>query len=162
MTMLATRIRENKALYVAAGAGDFAVEKFRELPDTVAKLRETATKYQGELKDNVQKARSDVRGTVAKYQDEFKGNVTKIQERVDTKEIPGVAVSYMTHAGTRVVEFVDALAARGEKVVNKTEAVTDEIEAGAKETARKAKTAASETKKTAQASAKKAENTAKS
>ena len=140
MTTLAERIRENKALYVAAGAGDLAVEKFRELPETVAKLRVTA----------------------GKYQDELKGNVNKFQERVDTKDIPGAAVSYVTHAGTRVVEFVDALAARGEKVVNKSEAVAGEVEAGTKDTARRAKAAASETKKTAQANAKKAENTAKS
>jgi hypothetical protein len=129
MTTLATRIRENKALYVAAGAGDLAAEKLRELPEAVTKLRETASKY---------------------------------QERVDTKDIPGAAVSYVTHAGTRVVEFVDALAARGEKVVNKTEAVAAEVEAGTKRTTAQAKTAAGQTKRTAQANAKKAEDTAKS
>jgi len=122
---LATRFRENKALYVAAGAGDFAVEKFRELPDAVVKLRESASKYQDDLRENV----------------------TKIQERVDTKDIPGAAVSYVTHAGTRVVEFVDALAQRGEKVVNRADAVTDEIESGTKQTAHKARAAANDPRK---------------
>jgi hypothetical protein len=141
---LATRIRENKALYVAAGAGDFAVEKFRELPDTVAKLRESASK------------------TATKYQGDLKENVTKIQERVDTKDIPGAAVSYVTHAGTRVVEFVDALAQRGEKVVNRAEAATEEIEAGSKETAQRARTAASGPKKSTPSTAKKTDATPKS
>lgn len=159
---LATTLRDNKAVYVAAGASDLAAEKLRDLPDTVAKLRETATKVQGDVRDNVVKARKDVRGTVTKYQDELRGNVTKLRDRVDTKDLPGAVVSYTTHSATRLVEIIDELAERGKKVVARTEAVTEEIESGAKATARQAKASATETKKTAQSAAKKTGTTAKS
>jgi hypothetical protein len=165
---LATTIRDNKAVYVAAGAGDLAAEKLRELPETVAKLRETATKVQDDVKENVtkargnaMKAREDVRGTVTKYQGEFRENVTKLRDRVDTKDLPGAAVAYVTHSATRVVEIIDGLAERGKKVVSRADAVAEEIEAGTKATARQAKASASETKKTAQAAAKRTSSTAK-
>jgi hypothetical protein len=133
---LATKLRDNKPVYTAVGAGDLAVEKLRELPETVIKIRET----------------------VAKYRVEVRENVTKLQERVDTSDLPGAAVSYVTHAGSRAVELIDVLAERGKKVVNKADEVGDELEAGAKETVRKAKAVASQTKKTGQAAAKKASN----
>lgn len=172
---LATTLRDNKAVYVAAGAGDLAAEKLRDLPDTVAKLRETATKVQGEVRENVsnarealgkargnaQKAREDVRGTVSKYQGEIRENVTKIRDRVDTSDLPGAAVSYVTHSATRMVEIIDELAERGKKVVSGGATVTPPIAESPKTTARQAKTTASETKKTAQA-AKKTGSTSKS
>jgi hypothetical protein len=133
---LATKLRDNKPVYTAVGAGDLAVEKLRELPETVIKIRETVAKYRVEVRDNV----------------------TKLQERVDTSDLPGAAVSYVTHAGSRAVELIDVLAERGKKVVNKADEVGDELEAGAKETVRKAKAVASETKKSAQAAAKKSSN----
>jgi hypothetical protein len=34
------RLRDSKALYVAAGAGDLAVEKIREMPDRINRLQE--------------------------------------------------------------------------------------------------------------------------
>ena len=34
------KLRDSKAFYVAAGAGDFAVEKLREVPDRLNKLQE--------------------------------------------------------------------------------------------------------------------------
>lgn len=149
-----TTLRDNKAVYVAAGAGDFAAEKLRDLPETVAKLRETATKMQDEVRENVSKARADVRGTVSKYQGELRENVSKLRDRVDTKDLPGAAVSYVSHSATRVVEIIDGLAERGRKVVTRADAVAVEIEEGAKKTARQAKATASETKKTAQAAKK--------
>ncbi|MCW2944141.1 MAG: hypothetical protein JWR24_858 [Actinoallomurus sp.] len=36
------KLRDNKAFYAAAGAGDFAVEKLREMPDRLNKLQEKA------------------------------------------------------------------------------------------------------------------------
>jgi methyl-accepting chemotaxis protein len=159
---LATTLRDNKAVCVAAGAGDLAAEKLRELPETVARLRETATRMQGDVKENATKARKDMRGTVTKYQGELRENVTKFRTRMDTKDLPGAAVSYVTHSATRMVEIIDELAERGKKVVGHAEAVTEEIEAGTKATARQAKTAVSETKKTAQAAAKKTGSAARS
>ena len=34
------KLRDTKAFYAAAGAGDFAVEKLREMPDRINKLQE--------------------------------------------------------------------------------------------------------------------------
>lgn len=34
------RLRDSKAFYAAAGAGDFAVEKLREVPDRINRLQE--------------------------------------------------------------------------------------------------------------------------
>jgi hypothetical protein len=36
------KLRDNKAFYAAAGAGDLAVEKLREVPDRLNKLQEKA------------------------------------------------------------------------------------------------------------------------
>jgi hypothetical protein len=84
---IAGKLRDSKAFYAAAGAGDFAAEKLREVPDRVTKL-----------------------------QGEFKG----LQEKVDAKDIPGAAVAYVTHVGTKAVELIDELAERGKQVVNRT------------------------------------------
>jgi hypothetical protein len=138
---LATKLRENKAVYAAAGAGDLAAEKLRELPETVTKLRETADKY-----------RVDVRETVVKYQD-----------RVDARDIPGAAVSYVTAVGGRVVEIFDDLAERGQRIVNRVErqVATQELKESADKATRKTKAAASEAKKTAQAASRAAGDASK-
>jgi hypothetical protein len=34
------RLRDSKAFYAAAGAGDYAVEKLREMPDRISRLQE--------------------------------------------------------------------------------------------------------------------------
>lgn len=94
---LASNLRENKAIYAVAGAGDFAVEKIREVPGQVDRYRD------------------QVREAV----DRYRGEVSRYQERVDAKDLPGAAVAYATHFGTRAVEFIDELAERGRKVVNR-------------------------------------------
>ncbi|MFG2085036.1 MULTISPECIES: hypothetical protein [unclassified Spirillospora] len=123
---LASNLRENKALYAVAGAGDFAVEKIREVPEQV-------TKYQGEVREQVDRYRGQVRDTV----DRYRGEVTRYQERVDAKDLPGAAVAYATHFGTRAFEFIDGLAERGKKVVHREAVDVAEItEAEAKPAAR--------------------------
>ncbi len=52
-------------------------------------------------------------------------NVKDLQEKVDAKDIPGAAVAYVTHVGTRAVEIFDELAERGKQVVNR---VADEAQ----------------------------------
>jgi hypothetical protein len=149
---LTTKLRENKAVYAAAGAGDLAAEKLRELPETVTKIRETADKY-----------RVDVRETVVKYQGELKGTVNRYQDRVDARDLPGVAVSYVTAVGGRVVEIFDELAERGQKIVNRVDrqVATQELRESAEKTTRKTKAAASQAKKTAQAASRAAGDAAK-
>ncbi|MFF5260168.1 hypothetical protein ACFY4C_14555 [Actinomadura viridis] len=112
---IADTIRENKAVYTVAGAGDLAMEKIREMPEQVTKARESATKYQGEMRENIDKYRVQVRETVDRYRGEVRENVG----RLEVKDIPGAAVAYVTHVGTRTVEFIDELAERGKKVVHR-------------------------------------------
>ncbi|CNE06775.1 Uncharacterised protein [Mycobacterium tuberculosis] len=102
---LASNLRENKAVYAVAGAGDFAVEKLREVPGQVDRYRD------------------QVREAV----DRYRGEVSRYQERVDAKDLPGAAVAYATHFGTRAVEFIDELAERGRKVVNREAVQVAEI-----------------------------------
>lgn len=106
---LASNLRENKAVYAVAGAGDFAVEKLREVPGQVDRYRE--------------QFREQVRETVERY----RGEVSRYQERVDAKDLPGAAVAYATHFGTRAAEFIDELAERGRKVVNREAVEVAEI-----------------------------------
>jgi siroheme synthase (precorrin-2 oxidase/ferrochelatase) len=149
---LATKLRDNKAVHAAAGAGDLAAEKIRELPETVTRLRETADRY-----------RVDVRQTVVRYQDELKDTVTRYQDKVDARDLPGAAVSYVTAVGGRVVEIIDELAERGQKVVNRVDhqAATRELKENAQKTTRKTKAAVSQAKKTAQSASRAAGDAAK-
>ncbi|KAB2347903.1 hypothetical protein [Actinomadura rudentiformis] len=151
---LASNLRENKAVYTFIGGGDLAAEKVRELPEQMTKARETATKYQGELRETVDKyrghVREQVRETVGKYRGEAREAATKLQDRVEVKDLPGAAVAYVTHFGTRTVEFIDELAERGKKVVHReAEEVAELTEAKPAPKARAAqqkKTAQSQTK----------------
>jgi hypothetical protein len=120
---LASNLRDNKAVYTVAGAGDLAVAKLREMPEQVEKVRENAGKYQGEVRENLDKYREQVRETVDRYRGEVRENVG----RVEVKDLPGAAVAYMTHFGTRTVEFIDELAERGKKVVHREAVEVAEI-----------------------------------
>ncbi|WP_395111566.1 hypothetical protein [Actinomadura sp. SCN-SB] len=116
-------IRENKAVHTVAGVGDLAYEKLREVPEQVNRARESAGKYQGEMRENLDKYRVQLREAVDRYRGEVRENVG----RIEVKDLPGVAVSYATHFGTRAVELIDELAERGRKVVHKEAAGRAEI-----------------------------------
>ncbi|TDB79206.1 hypothetical protein E1264_35830 [Actinomadura sp. KC216] len=120
---LASNLRENKAVYAVAGAGDFAVQKLREMPEQMTRYRETATKYQGEVRETVDRYRVQVLGTV----DRYRGEVSRYQERVDAKDLPGAAVAYATHVGTLAFELFEELAERGKKVVHREAVEVAEI-----------------------------------
>jgi uncharacterized protein YjbJ (UPF0337 family) len=128
---IATTLRNNKAVYTVAGAGDLAVEKLREVPGQVTKARENAAKYQDEVRGTVDKyrgqVRETVRGTVDKYRGEVRENVGRLQERIEVKDLPGAAVAYVTHGATRAVEFIDELAERGKRVVHKEAVAVAEV-----------------------------------
>ncbi|GLW65343.1 hypothetical protein Arub01_35870 [Actinomadura rubrobrunea] len=130
---LATTLRENKAVYTVAGAGDLAVEKIREVPEQVTKARATALKYQDDLREIMERYRDQVREIVERYRGEVRQNVDRLQERVEVKDLPGAAVAYMTHGASRAVEFIDELAERGKRVVHREAATAAAIaEADAK------------------------------
>ncbi|MQY04404.1 hypothetical protein [Actinomadura macrotermitis] len=168
---LASTFRDNKAVYTVAGVGDLAVEKIREVPTQVVKARETVVKYQGDALQTADKYRGQVRGTVDRYRvevrknvDKYRGeareNVSKLQDKIEVKDLPGAAVAYATHFGTRAFELVDELAERGKKVVHRTAAeVAGSAEGVAAVAAGDAakpasRTKAAQTKKTAQQQAK--------
>ncbi|MBT2208224.1 MULTISPECIES: hypothetical protein [Actinomadura] len=122
---LASSLRENKAVHTVAGAGDLAVEKLREVPEQMTRARENLDRYQDRAREAATRYQGDVRGTVGRYREQvreavgrYRVEVTKVQDRVDTKELPGAAIAYVTHVGTRTVEFIDGLAERGRKVVH--------------------------------------------
>jgi gas vesicle protein len=83
----------------------------------------------------------EVPDRVTKLQDDVKG----LQAKVDAKDIPGAAVAYVTHVGTRAVELIDELAERGKQVVNRVaeeaQAEIEDVKTGPKNTpARKTST----------------------
>ncbi|MEU5876634.1 hypothetical protein [Spirillospora sp. NPDC047279] len=152
---LASNLRENKAVYTVIGGGDFAAEKVRELPEQVTKyqgeFRETAAKYRGQVREIAAKYQGELRETAAKYRGEARGAAGKVQDRVEVKDLPGAAVAYVTHVGTRTVEFIDELAERGKKVVHREAEEVAEITEAKPAPAPKAK--AAQQKKTAQSKA---------
>ncbi|WP_019632858.1 hypothetical protein [Actinomadura atramentaria] len=175
---LASNLRDNKVFYTVAGAGDFAVEKLREVPEQFDKARENAEKYRTEVRrnvekyraearKNVEKYRAEVRKNVVRYREEAEGNVGRLQERVELKDLPNAASSYVTQIGSRTVEFIDGLAERGKKVVHRTatevvvtaEAVAEVAADDADQPAAKEK--AAEAKKTARAQTRSAASTRK-
>ncbi|GLZ14601.1 hypothetical protein Acsp04_48360 [Actinomadura sp. NBRC 104425] len=130
---LATTLRDNKAVYTIAGAGDLAVEKIREMPEQVVKARETAVKYQQDVRELLERYRGQFREAVERYRGEVRDNVGRVQERIEVTDLPNAAVAYMTHGASRAVEFIDELAERGKRVVHREAAAVAEItEADAK------------------------------
>jgi septation ring formation regulator EzrA len=139
---LATKLRDNKAVHAGAGAVDLAVEKLREVPVHVTKLQDTA-------KENASKLQETARENASKLQENVKG----LQDKVDTKDLPGAAVAYVTHLGTRVAEVIDELAERGKTVVNRVDVDVQVPELGEPKPTPRAKAATA--KKSAQSAAKK-------
>ncbi|GAA2365433.1 hypothetical protein [Nonomuraea africana] len=99
---LATEVKkltESKPFYAVAGAGDFAVEKLRELPEQLQKLQSRRTDI---TKDLPVKAR-EVR--------------TKAEELA--REFPEKARVYADQLGSKATEYYEEFASRGRKVVSK-------------------------------------------
>ncbi|GAA1578276.1 hypothetical protein GCM10009678_71190 [Actinomadura kijaniata] len=137
---LSSTFRDNKAVYTIAGAGDLAVEKLRELPEQATKVqsdvRDNVGKYRVEVRKTVDRYRVQARRNVEKYRGEAQENITRLQDRIEVKDLPGAAVAYATHFGTRAVELIDELAERGKKVVHRTAAeVAESAESVAEVTA---------------------------
>ncbi|MFV2172155.1 hypothetical protein ACFHW2_07040 [Actinomadura sp. LOL_016] len=135
-------LRDNKAVHTVAGAGDFAVEKLREMPEQMTRAREVAEKYQGEVRETVYRYGGQVRETVERYRGEVRG-------RVDAQDLPGAAVAYATTFGNRAVEFIDELAERGRKVVHREAAEVAEITEAKPRTTRAAQPKRTQRKSTA-------------
>ncbi|GAA0947406.1 hypothetical protein [Nonomuraea longicatena] len=99
---LATEVKkltESKPFYAVAGAGDYAVEKLRELPEQLHKLQ---ARRQELTKDLPEKAR-----TLTGKAEGF------------AKDFPGKARAYADEIGHKATEVYEEFASRGRKVVTK-------------------------------------------
>ena len=100
---LATEVKkltESKPFYAVAGAGDYAVEKLRELPEQLLKLQSRRTEL---AKDLPAKARE--------YADKAEGIA---------REFPEKAREYADQLSHKATEVYEDFATRGRKVVSKT------------------------------------------
>jgi hypothetical protein len=100
------KLTESKPFYAVAGAGDFAVEKLRELP---AQLRDLQSR-QAEFRNTAQELPSKVR--------QYAGTV---QTKAETyaKEFPVKTREYADTLGHRAAELYEEFASRGRKVVSR-------------------------------------------
>lgn len=99
---LATEVKkltESKPFYAVAGAGDYAVEKLRELPEQFQKLQARRSEL---TKDLPEKARA--------YAD---------KAEVFAKDFPEKARGYADQLGHKATEYYEQFATRGRKVVSK-------------------------------------------
>ncbi len=102
---LATEVKklaESKPFYAVAGAGDFAVEKLRELPEQIQRLQGRREEIREAAKDLPERAR------------EFAGKA-----EVYAKDFPGKARVYADQFSVKAAELYEEFASRGRKVVSK-------------------------------------------
>ncbi|MEV8639218.1 hypothetical protein AB0395_46930 [Streptosporangium sp. NPDC051023] len=108
------RLAESKPFYAVAGAGDFAVEKLRELPEQIQRLQGRGEGIREAARDLPEKAK------------EFAGRAPeKAREFADkaegyAKDFPGKARVYADQFSVRAAELYEEFASRGRRVVSKT------------------------------------------
>ena len=143
-------------LYVLAGAGDLAVEKFRAVSDDVtarfAKLDQKAlqtelTKAQSELSKRLEAIVADAKTAPAKL-----------------RELPAVAQAGFTTALGQAEETYEDLAGRGKDLVERirSQKATEDLVTQAKTTVSKAKATRTTAKKTAETASRNVKATATS
>jgi hypothetical protein len=100
------KITESKPFYALTGAGDYAVEKLRELPEQLQRL---------------QLRREDLRETAKDFPVKAREYATTVQDRAEAvaKDFPEKARTYADTAATKFSELYDELAVRGRKIVSK-------------------------------------------
>jgi ElaB/YqjD/DUF883 family membrane-anchored ribosome-binding protein len=97
------KLTESKPFYAVAGAGDFAIEKLREIPERLERLQSRS----GELGQTARDIPVKARNYAAKAEEY-------------AKDFPVRAKSYADVVGERATEIYDEFAARGRKIVSKT------------------------------------------
>ncbi len=100
------KITESKPFYAITGAGDYAVEKLRELPEQIEKLQSRRGELRETAKDLPVKAR------------EYATTV-QIKAEAVAKDFPEKARVYADTAVVKITEVYEELAVRGRKVVSK-------------------------------------------
>ncbi|GAA4560619.1 hypothetical protein [Planotetraspora kaengkrachanensis] len=100
------KITESKPFYALTGAGDYAVEKLRELPEQLQRFQSR----QGDLRETAK----DLPVRAREY-------ATTVQDRAEAvaKDFPEKAKAYADTAAARVTELYEEFALRGRKIVSK-------------------------------------------
>ncbi|MBG0813748.1 hypothetical protein [Planomonospora sp. ID82291] len=107
------KITDSKPFYAVAGAGDFAVEKLRELPEQVQRLQSRREEIREVARDLPVKARQ-IAGKAEVYAKEFGGKA-----EVYAKDLPVKARDYADQLTAIANELYEEFATRGRKVVSK-------------------------------------------
>ncbi|HEU4945899.1 MAG TPA: hypothetical protein VFT31_01985 [Kribbella sp.] len=147
---MATRTKSTATpLYVIAGAGDLAVEKFREVSGDVSSRFATLDQkaLQAELTKRFEALAADARTVPAKLRD-----------------LPAVAQAGLTTVLGQAEETYDELAGRGKELVTRirSQKATEDLVAQAKTTVSKAKATRTGARKTADTATRNAKATATS
>ncbi|MEV6982514.1 hypothetical protein AB0M95_14805 [Sphaerisporangium sp. NPDC051017] len=100
------KLAESKPFYAVAGAGDFAMEKLRELPGRFQRLQSRRAEVGEVARDLPTMARR------------YAGNVQVKAEAV-ARDLPGKAREYADTLGAKAAELYDEFANRGRKVVSR-------------------------------------------
>ncbi|WP_433222398.1 hypothetical protein [Microtetraspora malaysiensis] len=106
LTAEVKKITESKPFYAVAGAGDYAVEKLRELPEQIQKLQAR----RGELRETAK----DIPVRAREYATTVQGKAEAV-----AKDFPNRAREYADTATTRFNELYNELAGRGRRVISK-------------------------------------------
>jgi heparin binding hemagglutinin HbhA len=127
LTKSIERSLDSKPVYAVAGAGDFAVEKLRELSARLSSL------------STVRVERRDVQEQVGTLQEETRTRLQQVQEAF--RELPEQAQSVVGSVVATATELYDDFAERGELVVSRLrgQESTGELEEQAQSTVRRAK-----------------------
>ncbi|GII79704.1 hypothetical protein Sru01_46860 [Sphaerisporangium rufum] len=100
------KLAESKPFYAVAGAGDFAVEKLRELPEQLQRLQAR--------RPEVRTAARDLPSVARKY-----AGTLQVRAEAVAKELPERAKEYADTIGSRAAGLYDEFANRGRKVVSR-------------------------------------------
>ena len=154
-------------LYVIAGAGDLAVEKFRAVSEDVtarfAKLDQKA--LQSSLQTEFTKAQAEFTKAQAEFTKAFEALVADAKTApAKLRELPAVAQAGLTTVRGQVEETYEDLATRGEEIVSRirSQKATEDLVTQAKTTVSKAKATRTTAKKTADSAARNVKATATS
>jgi heparin binding hemagglutinin HbhA len=142
-------------LYVIAGAGDLAVEKFREVRGDVtsrfAKLDQKTV--QSTLQTELTKRQAEFAKRQAELAKRFEALAADAKTvPAKLRELPAVAQAGLTTVLGQAEETYDDLAARGQEIVGRirNQKATEDLEAQAKTTVSKAKATRTTVRKTAE------------
>jgi chromosome segregation ATPase len=154
-------------LYVIAGAGDLAVEKFREVSGDVtsrfAKLDQKAV--QTTLQSELTKRQAEFAKRQAELAKRFEALAADAKTvPAKLRELPAVAQAGLTTVLGQAEETYDDLAARGQEIVGRirNQKATDDVVAQAKTTVSKAKATRTTVRKTAESAERNVKATATS